>query len=191
MKSHDHPISELSRRISIASVPESGEGFRIDASEAERQALARRFELVDLPELHAEGVLTVGAHGRRARLEGRIQAQVVQSCVVTLDPVPAEIDAPFVRLYSADSAATPSADVDVDLEADDPPDPIVGGGIDVGEAVAEELGLALDPYPRAPGAVLEQAEAGVTKPIEGAGEGSPETRRESPFAALKGLVKKP
>jgi uncharacterized metal-binding protein YceD (DUF177 family) len=190
MKSHDQPTPELSRRMSLASVPESGEGFRIDATEAERQALARRFELVELPMLHAEGVLTVTGHGRRARLEGRLRAQVVQSCVVTLDPVPAEIDAPFVRVYNSDSSAVASADVDLDLAADDPPDPIVGGGIDVGEAVAEELGLALDPYPRTQGAVLARTEPDVTKPGEGAGDGSAETRRESPFAALRRLVKK-
>jgi uncharacterized metal-binding protein YceD (DUF177 family) len=190
MKSHDHPTPELSRRISVATVPENGETFRIDATEAERHALARRFELIELPSLHAEGVLTVTGHGRRARLEGRVRAQVVQSCVVTLDPVPAEIDEPFVRLYSSDSAGAASADVD--LEADDPPDPITGGAIDIGEAVAEELGLALDPYPRAPGAVLEQPDAAVSQSRENvAGESPAETRRESPFAALRGLVKKP
>jgi uncharacterized metal-binding protein YceD (DUF177 family) len=178
---------ELSRRISLASVAENGEPFRIDASESERQALARRFELVELPSLHAEGVLSVTAHGRRARLEGRVRAQVVQSCVVTLDPVPAKIDEAFVRHYSADSAAAASAAADVDFEADDPPDPIVGGAIDVGEAVAEELGLALDPYPRAPGAVLEQPETEVSQ----SGEAGSETGPESPFAALRGLVKKP
>jgi uncharacterized metal-binding protein YceD (DUF177 family) len=178
----DHQSLELSRRIALASVSDSGEHFRIDATESERQALARRFELVELRSLRAEGVLTVTGHGRRARLEGRLQAEVVQSCVVTLEPVPAEIDESFVRLYSADAGDAPAA---VDLEADDPPDPIVGGGIDVGEAVAEELGLALDPYPRAPGAVLESPD-GAGEAAEGA-----ETRRESPFAALRGLVKKP
>jgi uncharacterized metal-binding protein YceD (DUF177 family) len=181
--SPDQPQPELSRRLILASVPESGESFRIEATEEERRALARRFDLIDLPSLRAEGVLTVTDHGRKARLEGELRADVVQSCVVTLDPVPATVEERFVRIYSAEAGGEASAAVDIDAE--DPPEPIVGGAIDVGEVVAETLGLGLDPYPRAPGAELQAG--------EGLGEGAaaaPGNRRESPFAALKGLIKK-
>jgi uncharacterized metal-binding protein YceD (DUF177 family) len=185
VKSERSPTPELSRRIAVASVPEDGEEFRIEATDVERQALARRFDLVELPSLRAEGVLTTSGHGRRARMEGRLRAEVVQSCVVTLEPVAAEIDETFVRIFSADSVG-PASEA-VDLDADDPPDPIVGGAIDIGEAVAEEFGLALDPYPRARGAVLDQSEPEVSQ----SGDAPAENRRESPFAALRGLVKKP
>ncbi|MGE5539839.1 MAG: YceD family protein [Gemmatimonas sp.] len=179
----EHPVRpELSRRIVLATVPEEGETFRLDASAEERAALAKRFDLVDLPALRAEGVLTVSDHGRRARLEGRMRAEVVQSCVVTLEPVPAVIDEPFTLLYSADTDS--AASVAVDLDVEDPPEPILGGAVDVGEAVAETLGLSLDPYPRAPGAALEAGPADE-------GAAGAENRRESPFAALQKLVKKP
>jgi len=61
----------------------------------------------------------------------------------------------FERRFSA--AAEPAGDGLVDLEGDDPPDPLIGGKIDVGEVLAEELGLTLDPYPRLPGASLDMA----------------------------------
>jgi uncharacterized metal-binding protein YceD (DUF177 family) len=173
--------------MTLASVSDNGEGFRIDASDEERRALARRFDLVDLPSFHAEGVVTVTGHGRKARLEGRLRAEVVQSCVVTLEPVPAMVEDTFELHYAVDPGTPPG--VLVDLEADDPPEPIIGGAIDVGEAVAEALGLALDPYPRAPGAELPlgvgAADTSVAPPAEA------ENRRESPFAALKGLINKP
>jgi len=114
-----------------------------------------------------------------------VHAEVVQSCVVTLEPVPATVEDRFVRTYTS-SPVDAELETVVDLDSDDPPDPILGGIVDVGEAIAEALGLALDPYPRAPGAELVlsagEDEPNITKTAENAGE--------SPFKVLKGLLKK-
>jgi uncharacterized metal-binding protein YceD (DUF177 family) len=181
---------ELSRPYSAARLSIDGEPFRFEASAAERAGLAKRFELINLPSLSAEGLISVIDHGHGVRLEGVVRAEVVQACVVTLEPVPARIEEPFVRTFT-DRLAASAVDQEtvLDMEEDDPPEPLVGGTVDVGEAVAETLGLALDPYPRAPGAKLP----------EGGGEAAdaadvtnhPEIQRESPFSALKGLIKKP
>lgn len=182
---------ELSRRFSVAKVPEDGESFHFEATPEERAALARRFELVDLPSLEAEGEIQVFDRGRRARVEGVMRARVVQTCVVTLDPVPATVEDTFVRTYT--SAPTKSSAVEqetvLDLDAEDPPEPLEGGMVDIGEAVAETLGLALDPYPRVPGADLGAVAAGgeVQQNVTEAAQNRP----ESPFGALKGLIKKP
>jgi uncharacterized metal-binding protein YceD (DUF177 family) len=182
---------ELSRPIVVARVSEEGERFRLKANAQERAALAKRFDLVDLPSLEAEGDVTVFDHGQRARVEGIVHAHVIQSCVVTLAPVEADIEERFVRAYASSIGAARNKEIVVNVDEDEPPDPIVGGAVDIGEAVAETLGLALDPYPRAPEAEL---------PLDGTVSDSPKGRaggpeagepmQETPFSALKGLLKK-
>jgi uncharacterized metal-binding protein YceD (DUF177 family) len=180
-----HPPPEFSRPFTAARIAADGEAFQFEANDDERAALARRFELVYLPSLKAEGRIVASDHGRRVRVEGTLRAEVVQSCVVTLEPVPATVEDHFMRTYTS-SPADIEQETIVDIDSDDPPDLIVGGIVDVGEAVAEALGLALDPYPRVPGAELaisiEEDEPNVTK--------RPENEGESPFRALKGLLKK-
>jgi uncharacterized metal-binding protein YceD (DUF177 family) len=157
--------------------------FHIEANAEERAALARRFALVALDALKAEGSLETLDNGRRAVLRAHLTAKVTQSCVASLAPVAAEIDEEFTLEYDADAdpAALDEPEIPEDMEAfleePDPPDPLVDGAVDVGEAVAEHLALALDPYPRAPGVVFESSTA-------------PDSLEESPFKALAGLVKK-
>jgi uncharacterized metal-binding protein YceD (DUF177 family) len=181
----DPPRPEFSRPFTVARLSADGEPFQFEANDDERAALARRFELVAVTSLKAEGRIAASDHGRRARVEGRLHAEVVQSCVVTLEPVPATVEDRFVRTYTS-SPVDAELETVVDLDSDDPPDPILGGIVDVGEAIAEALGLALDPYPRAPGAELVlsagEDEPNITKTAENAGE--------SPFKVLKGLLKK-
>jgi uncharacterized metal-binding protein YceD (DUF177 family) len=183
------PLSELSRPFTVARLSADGETFQFEANDDERAALARRFELIALPSLKAEGRIIPSDHGHRARVEGIVRAEVVQPCVVTLEPVPARVEDSFVRTYTSSPRGAEREAV-VDLDSDDPPELMVGGVIDVGEAVAETLGLALDPYPRVPGAELAAPQwddpdppQDVTKLAENEGE--------SPFRALKGLLKKP
>ena len=82
--------------------------------------------------------------------------------------------------YAGEAAADPK-EVDVALEEDDPPEPLEGGKIDMGEAAAEHLALVLDPFPRVPGAVFETAEEGKRDEDEAV---------SSPFAALARLASK-
>ncbi len=56
------------------------------------------------------------------------------------------------------------------------PEPLIGGGVDLGALATEFLILGLDPYPRKPGAVFEAPQD--VKPDPG------------PFAALAGLKEK-
>jgi len=84
-------------------------------------------------------------------LSGRLRADVVQACVVSLEPVASAIEQDFTLLYGP---TQPGKSVMVDLETD-VAEPFEGDAIDIGEAAAQQLALALDPYPRAPGARLE------------------------------------
>jgi uncharacterized metal-binding protein YceD (DUF177 family) len=161
--------------------------FEIEAEPAERAALARRFGLLSLEAFLAKGRIEVFEGGRSARLEGHIVADVVQACVVTLEPVAAHVEDDFSLLYARDAGAggrhAKGAAVDIGAapEDEDAPEPLAEAGIDVGEAAAECLGLALDPYPRA--ADADEALTALSTQEE-------EEAPASPFAELERLKRK-
>jgi uncharacterized metal-binding protein YceD (DUF177 family) len=139
-------MSEFARPIDTTRLPR-GESVRdIAATAAERQALARRFDLVSLERLEATVRLRPLADGS-IRLAARITAEATQTCVVTLDPVAARIEEEFTLRYAP---AEDEDDVALDSEVETV-EPLIGDVIDIGEAVAQQLSLALDPYPHAPG----------------------------------------
>jgi uncharacterized metal-binding protein YceD (DUF177 family) len=149
------PAAELSRVVDTSHWQGKALNIRVEASDDERRRLAARFDLRDIVSLRGQASLERIDDEDQFRLRGRLVADVVQACVVTLEPIRASVNESFERRFSA--AAEPAGDGLVDLEGDDPPDPLIGGKIDVGEVLAEELGLTLDPYPRLPGASLDMA----------------------------------
>jgi uncharacterized metal-binding protein YceD (DUF177 family) len=163
---------ELSRMVDTSHWKGKPLNIRVEASEEERRLLAARFDLEDIVSLWGEASLDCIEDDDEFRLRGKLVAEVVQACVVTLNPIRTSVNESFERRFSA--AAVPADDGLVNLDAEDPPDPLIGGKIDVGEVLAEELGLALDPYPRLPGASLDMAAAG-------------EPEEPSPFERLRAL----
>lgn len=140
------------------------------ASAAERRALA---ELLHLPAIEAlEASLQVSRFGTDGlEVKGQIDAHVTQTCVVTGEEFATGIVAPVDIRFSPDGV-DPNAPLDpdelLDLEAEDPPDLLVDGRIDLGAIVGEFLALALDPYPRKPGASFETSEdAAIASPFSG------------------------
>jgi uncharacterized metal-binding protein YceD (DUF177 family) len=171
---------EFSRTIEVDRLDPEGLELEIEADAAERDALARRFSLIDLERLSAR--LTIEPVTRRLyRVRGRFRAAVVQSCVVTLEPVASTLEEDVSELFG--TAGPGLAALLHGSEADEVPEPIEAGRIDVGEVVAQHLVLALDPYPRKADAVL---------PVDHvAPEGQGESRENRPFAVLKVLKKDP
>lgn len=172
--------SPFSRLFDVRRVGESAVVESVVADAAERAAIVADFGLFGLDRL--EAALTIRPWQRiGVKLEGRLIADAVQACVVTLEPVREVIDQPFTLTFMPPRAgmAAPrtvgEAEVIVAVDEDDPPDLLEGNVIDLGAIVAEQLALALDPYPRAPGADLA-AELGMDD------EAAP-----SPFAALSTL----
>jgi len=144
------PKPEFSRPVEAPRTRGREASHRIDAKPSERQALARRFGLLTLDRLEAEVRLTLGAGGV-VRLEASFAADIVQECVVTLEPVPGAIAEEFTLLFAA-----PQDKRTLVLDSDEESvEPLADGRIDIGEAVAQQLSLALDPYPRVPGASLD------------------------------------
>ena len=155
---------------------------RLEAKPDERAALARRLGLVDLRALTADLTLTRLAGGF-VRVEGALSATVVQTCVVTLDPFEATVAEDFAALF-APPDRMPEGDGLVDPDAD-LPEPLDGTRIDLGELVAQQLSLALAPYPKAPGVTFEGASAGEEE--DGTSDGGEAEAARNPFAALAKL----
>lgn len=181
--------NEFSHPIDVAQIGPEGVFVRLEAAESVRIALAKRFHIPAVLSLRAELRVQPGVESGHFQVTGRLWAEVEQSCVVSLDPVRETLDEEFERGFAPAEAvaeilaALPESDDDesewLDPDAIDPPDPIEGGVIDLGEVVAEELALSLNPYPRKPDAELP---AGFTPDPE------PEAK-VSPFAVLAQLKK--
>ena len=153
MKDRQDIGPEFSRIVAVDRM-EAVETLEIVADGAERAALARRFGLDSLDALTASVTLTKFGDRWRVRLSANFSADVLQSCVVTLEPAPSRIEDSFVLVYDEDAGGPAEAETVVLLKGQISPAPWSGVVIDVGEAVAEHLALALDPYPRATGADL-------------------------------------
>jgi len=179
----------FSRPYLADSVRDGGDHIVLTADAAECAALAAEFGLEKIVGLSAQ--FDVKRLSRKGlRVAGEVRAQVTQLCVVTLEPFDADIAAPVdVRFAEVRDRAQAEARAAALLKAaqergadlagdDDPPDPIVDNKVDLGALAAEFLGLALDPYPRKPG-----AEFGAR--IEDAGEADAAPAKVSPFAVLK------
>ena len=128
----------------------------LTAAPAQRHSIARLLDLEALEFLLAEIEFEPWRDG--ARIWGRVRGETTRRCGVTLEPLTESVDTELeLRFVVEDStrAATSETELVVDLEADDPPEVASLVGVDVGRYVVEALSLALDPFPRAPGAVFE------------------------------------
>ncbi len=178
MNDASDPTPEFSRPLAVDSLGEAAVIKQITANGEERAALARRFGLLSMDGLSAELSVSRLPGKGVIRVSGWFEAEVTQPCVVSLEPVPAHLREEFSHLYALAPETPQQGAHIIDAEADDPPEAIGAGGLDLGEAVVQQVALALDPYPRAPGA---RPPAGSEEALERAG------KADGPFAALKAL----
>ncbi|HEY4114655.1 MAG TPA: YceD family protein [Rhizomicrobium sp.] len=165
----------LSNVIDLAVLPQAGEELVIAPNAGQRSRLAE-WTGVDAVD-HFEARVTVKKLSpSRFGYEADVNADVVQSCVVTLEPVRSHLAFQFAREFHLVRSASRLPDEAFGPEAaqDDVPEEITDTKFDVAGPVLEEFALAIDPYPRAPGVAYRP-------------EPEPEEARESPFAALKRL----
>lgn len=170
--------SEFSRMERIDTFGAGERVVDIVANAAERAALAERFGLLLLDALKASFKVRMEATGIVAR--GTVSASVVQACSVTDEPIPAEI-VEQVALRFVEEAAVDSEEIELSEDALDTMF-YAGSAIDLGEAAAETVALALDPFPRGPNAAAALAAAGVI--------GEDEVKPLGALAGLKGLLEK-
>lgn len=164
--------------------------FTLEPDENQRADLAKRLNIVDVPFLKASGELVRQEKSSRIELNAKFEAEAVQACVLTLAPVLQKIEQSFTMCYTFNSADATLEDAEyvVDLEEEDLPELIENGEIDVVQAVAEQLALALDPYPRAEDADKSDSAKYVQQSEETSEVEEQETHR--PFANLKELMER-
>ncbi len=148
-------------------------------TDGQRAAIALRLRIPAVVALAVRWTLRAVAGGV-IEADGVLEATVVQDCVVTLEPFEARVAEQFRVLFIP--AGLPDADR---FDADDDPDapdtiPFEGGAVDLGEASVEQLALALDPFPRKPGAAFAEDARAPVGPVAADGGQVP----ASPFAAL-------
>jgi uncharacterized metal-binding protein YceD (DUF177 family) len=163
-------LPEFSRPQVLMDPPQGAAEEVLEASRAEGAALAQRFGIEALA--HFSARFTRKPYpGGGLLISGRFRAEPVQLCVISLEAVREVLDKPFTLVVlPADAALSEDPDGPDDIQAD------ATGHFDLGEALAEELSLSLNPYPRAPGARLPEAE-------DDAAEATP----RNPFAKLASL----
>lgn len=169
-------MSELSRPCDATRLPTAEQV--IAASPEECAALAKRFGLVTVNALEAR--IALKADGPTVRATGRLTADIVQSCAVSGEDLSVKIAEP-IALHFVPPADSPASEEEIELEADELDEiEMEGNRFDLGEAVAQSLALAIDPYLEGPGANEARRKAGIIS------EGP-----SGPLAdALKGLLKK-
>ncbi len=150
---------EFSRMFSVKTIGSIAQTVSITATDEECAALAKRFDLVAVDMLNTRATLVLVDQGIEAR--GTLRARVTQRCVATDAPLVARLTEEFSIRFIASRAEESAAD-EIEINADEC-DIIEhdGQNIDLGEAVAQTLLLALDPFPRAPGAEDVLKKAGV------------------------------
>lgn len=166
--------------VTVAHIPDTGLHRELEASAAERQAMADLAGVRDIPLAQATFDV-VPKSGGRVQVTGHVRARVGQTCVVTLEPIESEIDEKVDLIFAPEAEVRRLADLIEEGQDDhepaevaDPPEAIVNGIIDLGRIATDALFLAIDPYPRKPGVVFE-AEVTALDP------------EDHPFAALKAL----
>jgi hypothetical protein len=148
--------SPVSFRASVVRLPKKGMPVTIDASPEQRAALAREHGLLDVKKFHADLVVSPWKRDG-VSVSGRIEGDIVQECVVTLEPLDAhigeEISAVFVpegsNLGRFDQFS--AGEMILDPEGPDIPESFAGSSIDVGALAEEIFALGIDPYPRKEG----------------------------------------
>jgi len=187
-KTHDllnapsHLGVPFSYMLDVDRIPEEGLDIAISAGPKERQARAEFDKIPAIGRFDATFHVTRRGGGR-FNVSGEVHARVTQICVATLDPFESDIvetvDVDFAPRDEAElarSAGGRSEAIPAGLDAEQPPDPIIDGKIDLGALAGEFLALGLDPYPRKPGAKFELT-TGIGGPRE----------VDSPFEILKQL----
>lgn len=156
------PAAEFSRVYRPRALP--GAPVTLEANESERAALAERFGLIAIDRLTA--CIDLVAKDKGVAADGTVSADIMQGCAVSGEAFAVHIEeALTLRFVPASLHDVSPEQTDLEIELDrDALDEIAyeGDSFDLGEAVAQTLGLAIDPYAEGPGADEARAAAGIT-----------------------------
>ncbi|WP_394730767.1 YceD family protein [Altererythrobacter sp. GH1-8] len=173
--------SEFSRFVKVK--PLHGDTLKLEASDAERAALAARFGLPAISSLVAE--VELEEDGKAVRATGVLRADIIQACAISGDDFTVSLNEPLALRFVEESLidrdpALEEGDIEIELDAEDLDEMGYSGeSFDLGEAIAQSLGLAIDPYAEGPNAEAARKQAGIT------GDDAPTGPLAEALAALK------
>jgi uncharacterized metal-binding protein YceD (DUF177 family) len=174
----------FSQSYNLARLGQTGDEVVITADADQRAAIAAWSEVLSLESFTVRISLSTLAPAQFG-LDCVLTADVTQACVVTLEPVPAHIEHRFHRElhFNGPSRRKPAndkvggestPDLVIGTEEEEGPEVIDSLHYDLAGPVLEEYVLALEPYPRCPGAEFAPKTTDSDPP-------------SNPFAVLKGL----
>lgn len=168
-------MSDWKHMIRLGDLARGSISARLEPDENVRAQIAKELNLEGLPAF--SGKLTVRPWLDGAEITGRYTARVVQICGVTLDPFEQELDGEIgLQVVPQGSPhaqiEAEGGEINLDLDATDPPDVLDSDELDLAHYLVEQLALDIDPFPRKPGVEFDY---------------TPEVAEESPFAVLKRL----
>jgi uncharacterized metal-binding protein YceD (DUF177 family) len=166
---------EFSNPVPLSEIGGKPVHYKLAADDAQRAGLAKRFDLLSLDSLTAN--VELWQDGDAIAAKGDVSAKLEQACIASGAAVPDVIAESFNIRFLAETAHAPDAEIEL---GEDDCDTMFHDGriVDLGEAIAQTLGLAINPYPRSPDADAALKKAGV--------KGEDEA---GPFAALAALRK--
>ncbi len=184
---HDERV--LDWDYAVGALPADGIDIHNVAQPDDCRAVAHALGLESVESLQADWTIRPW-HRSGVRVVGTVNAAVIQTCGVTLEPVAARISETVDRRYTTDERlvavrADDRGGFDIDPEEPDPPDLFDGETLDLGAVAMEHLSLGIDPYPRAKDAAFDGFEAMPRAAIE---QDAPTEAKSSPFAALAALA---
>ncbi len=154
---------EFSHIMKLDQIGAGADNVAISASAEARAGLAKRFDLLTLDKLEAE--LSVLRDKEAVLVKGRFRARLVQACVATGEPITSALNEGLLIRFQPLTSLVPDAEIEL-ADTDCDVMELEGNAVDLGEAVAQSLLLALDPYPRSPNADALLKAAGVKQEDE-------------------------
>ncbi len=139
---------ELSRPLALDRIGPHGVSVTVVATADELVSIARRLMIASVPKLSCSFEVK-RSEGGVLLVNGILDAAAEQDCVVTLEPFVQPIHEKFSVHFVPSGSEEPEPEPDAVDQI-----PYDSSAIDLGEAAVEQLALALDPYPRKPGAAL-------------------------------------
>jgi uncharacterized metal-binding protein YceD (DUF177 family) len=169
-------MTEFSHPIPVADIGRNVRHHRIAMTVAEAAHVAKRLGVDEVRSLSA--ALTVAKRRGAVIVAGTFAAEIVQVCVVSLEPFVNPLAGEIDEIYKEPDDKAPAGEVAIDM---DTPEPLEGDTLDLGELVVQYLALEIDSHPRAPNADLNDLEAPTVDGVD----------PTHPFAGLAKLQQKP
>ncbi|WDI30651.1 DUF177 domain-containing protein [Hyphococcus flavus] len=145
---------EFSHKVDLGGLPRSGKAFRLVADNVSLERIATRLNVISADAFSCDLHLRASRH--EINITGKVTATLIRECVASLEPMEEVIDESFDVEFarsSPDNLRKENEDGEAVYEGEDIPPEIHEGEIfDIGEFAVQQLALAMNPFPRMPGA---------------------------------------